>query len=280
MPNCPSDWCVCDSPGPSPTPGPQPGPGPSPPAPTPAPSPPAPTPAPQPTGHIMGFWDGCEEGGWPSTLPGTGWFFSFPGERVRPPLTPSITSVIRPPPAFGNYSKLILTQGGGNDFWGDQNYKTLAQDLDKYKPAGWDGVCWDWEITGADHTSAGFNALMRATKEQGLINIVTTTAEGPYLWEAKSNNATDIDWSLVDFFVPQMYGASGRLPPQAEWEKYAQYWVDGAGKPTLHGETFARIPMEKFLWGMPAGTCDQAAKFGGSGCVEWASCWAPPKVIV
>lgn len=215
-------------------------------------------------------------------MPLSGWFFSFPGTFVFGDLTPKITSIIRPPPEAGNYSKLILTQGGGNDFWGDSKYELLKGDLDKYKPAGWEGVCWDWEIVGNDHTSAGFNDLMRATKEAGLLNIVTTTAEGPYMWEAPSLDATDIDWSQVDYIVPQMYGADGRTLPD-EWETYAQYWVDGAGKPTLHGETFAAIPMEKFLWGMPAdvaGSCDLAAKFGGSGCVEWASCWAPPAAPV
>lgn len=110
---------------------------------------------------------------------------------------------------------------------------------------------------------------MKATKAAGLINIVTSTAEGPYIWSAPNKDARGIDWSLVDYFVPQMYGAAGTLP--AEWKQYAQYWKEGASKPTIHNVTFGPIPMEKFLWGMPAGTCDQAeSEFGGSGCVEWA----------
>merc|ERR1711953_1451406 len=94
------------------------------------------------------------------------------------------------------------------------------------------------------------------------MGILTSTAEGPYIWNAQNKDATDIDWSLIDYFVPQMYGASGSLP--SEWETYAQYWVDGAGKPTIHDVTFAPIPMEKILWGMPAGTCGQAEKYGGA----------------
>jgi len=141
--------------------------------------------------------------------------------------------------------------------------------LNDYKPSGWDGVCWDWEKTSADHTSEGFNSLMKATKAAGLLNIVTSTAEGPYIWLSSNKDATDIDWSLVDYFVPQLYGASGTLP--SEWKDYVKYWVDGAGKPNVHDVTFSPIPMEKLLWGMPAGTCDQALKeFGGAGCVEWA----------
>jgi len=173
------------------------------------------------------------------------------------------------PPLNSSYDRLILTQGGGDTSWGDSFYKELEGELPGYKLAGWDGVCWDWEKTSADHTSAGFNSLMKATKAAGLINILTSTAEGPYVWSAPNKDATDIDWTLVDFFVPQMYGAAGTLPPP--WETYAQYWVDGANKPTLHNVTFAPIPMEKFLWGMPAGTCEQASgKYGGSGCIEWA----------
>jgi hypothetical protein len=172
------------------------------------------------------------------------------------------------PPLWGSYEAKILTQGGGDTSWGNDLYKRLEGQLASYKPAGFDGVCWDWEKAGQDHTSDGFNSLMKATKAAGLINIVTSTAEGPYIWSASNKDATDIDWSLVDYFVPQLYGAAGTLP--TGWEDYARYWTEGAGKPNLHNVTFAKIPMEKFLWGMPAGSCDQGKPFGGSGCVEWA----------
>lgn len=188
---------------------------------------------------------------------------------VRPPFKPTPYGTILPAPEWGNYSMKILTQGGGDTGWGDSMYSTLKASLSEYKTNGWDGVCWDWEKAGSDHTSEGFNDLMRETKKAGLVNIVTSTAEGPYVWSAASKDATDLDWSLVDYFAPQMYGAAGTLPP--EWETYARYWVDGANKPTIHGVTFKPIPMDKFLWGMPAGTCNQAtSKYGGSGCVEWA----------
>jgi len=258
-------------PTPPPTP---PTPTPTPPTPTPtppSPTPPAPSPAPSPmppAGPIMGFWDGWVGSHSSSAAPATGWFFSFPGVAVSPPFTGTPYNQIVPPPTWGTYDKLILTQGGGDTGWGDSFYARLQDQLDQYKPAGWDGVCWDWETAGSDHTTEGFNALMNATKNEGLLNILTSTAEGPYMWSASSNDATGIDWSLIDYFVPQMYGASGTLP--SAWETYAQYWVDGAGKPTIHDVTFAAIPMEKILWGMPSGTCSQAEKFGGSGCIEWA----------
>lgn len=216
-----------------------------------------------------GFWYGYAGSTSDQPAPNSGWFFSFPGLAVRPPFDPKEYGTILPPPAWGTYEKRILTQGGGDTSWGDGFYSTLQSQLSEYVPAGWDGVCWDWEKTSQDHTSAGFNALMKATKDAGLINIVTSTAEGPYIWSAQSSDATDIDWSLVDFFVPQIYGANGKLS-DPNWPEYCQYWVDGAGKPNVHGVTFPPIPMEKILWGMPAGTCDQVEKYGGSGCVEWA----------
>jgi len=46
----------------------------------------------------------------------------------------------------------------------------------------------------------------------------------------------------------------------SEWETYAQYWVNGAGKPTIHDVTFAPIPMEKILWGMLAHAVRQLTK--------------------
>jgi len=216
----------------------------------------------------MGFWDGWVASHAARRAPSTGWFFSFPGTIVPGSFVPSELTSVVPPPAWGTYDKKILTQGGGETGWGNSLYSSLATKLSEYKPAGWDGVCWDWETVGSDHTSDGLNALMRATKEAGLINILTSTAEGPYIWNAPNKDATDIDWSLVDYFVPQMYGGPGTLP--SEWETYAKYWVDGAGKPTIHDVTFAPIPMEKILWGMPAGTCGLAEKYGGGGCVEWA----------
>lgn len=200
---------------------------------------------------------------------------------MKPPFTPKEYGTILPPPYWGTYEKNILTQGGGDTDWGDSFYSDLKAQIGEYKPAGWDGVCWDWEKTSADHTSAGFNDLMNATKAAGLINILTSTAEGPYVWAAASSDATDIDWSLIDFFVPQIYGADGKLS-DSNWPDYCQYWVDGAGKPNVHGVTFPSVPLEKILWGMPVGTCDQATeKYGGSGCVEWAYSPGvkPPSVV-
>jgi len=223
---------------------------------------------------VHGFWFHYWGGDSPKPAPSSGWFFSFPGLIVKPPFKNSTYGPIMAPPAWGSYEKKILTQGGGDTSWGDMLYKELESALPSYKPAGFDGVCWDWEKTGADHTTDGFNTLMKATKDAGLLNILTSTAEGPYIWSAADNDATGIDWSLVDYFVPQLYGGAGTLPDG--WEEYARYWAEGAGKPTVHNVTFAPIPMEKILWGMPAPGmksgqgCELGEQFGGAGCVEWA----------
>lgn len=241
-----------------------PAPTPSPPAPPPGPSP-APTP---PSGPIRGFWFGYAGSSSPDPAPSSGWFFMFSGLIVNPPFDPKPYATIMPPPTWGNYSKKILTQGGGGSDWGDGLYSKLEAQLPEYKKAGWDGVCWDWEKISSDHTTEGFNKLMRAVQAAGLINIVTSTAEGPYVWAAESKDATGIDWTAVDYFVPQLYAADGKLSDPL-WPEYARYWVNGAKGKTVHNITFSPIPMKKFLWGMPAGTCDNATQFGGSGCIEW-----------
>lgn len=205
----------------------------------------------------------------------------FSGLIVNPPFTPKPYATIMPPPSWGKYEKKILTQGGGGTDWGDNLYAKLKKQLPEYKKAGWDGVCWDWEKTSSDHTTDGFNDLMSAVKDAGLINIVTSTAEGPYVWAAQSKDATGIDWSAVDYFVPQLYGADGKLSDPL-WPEYARYWVHGAGKPTVHNVTFSPIAVNKLLWGMPAGTCEQAKQFGGSGCIEWdySPSVHPPAAVV
>lgn len=192
----------------------------------------------------------------------------FSGLIVNPPFDPVEYGTIMPAPSWGSYEKKILTQGGGGSDWGDSLYTKLKSQIPEYKKAGWDGVCWDWEKVSSDHTTEGFNSLMHAVKAAGLINIITSTAEGPYVWACQSKDATGIDWSAIDYFAPQLYAADGKLSDPA-WPEYVKYWQNGAGKPNVHNVTFSAIPMKKFLWGMPAGTCNQTANFGGSGCIEW-----------
>jgi hypothetical protein len=215
-----------------------------------------------------GFWYGFADSAVVSDPPTTGILFNFPGLIVEPPFTP-VSNTFIPRNPIGSYMEKILTQGGGPTSWGDELYTTLVSQLQEYASSGWDGVMWDWEVTAADHTTAGFNMLMAATKEAGLINYVTTTAVGPYLWRAPDTDATGIDWSYVDYFVPQMYGADGANYDENELNQYYTYWTSGGGV-NIHGVTFASPPMSKFLWGLFAGTCEVADRWEGSGCVEWA----------
>ena len=141
-----------------------------PPLPSPPPAPPHPEGPP-----YRGFWYGWVGSHSSQPAPSAGWFFSFPGLTVSPPFTPKDGGSIPPPPMWGSYDKKILTQGGGDTSWGNGLYGHLKGQLANYTAGGWDGVCWDWEKTSADHTSAGFNGLMRATKAAGLLNIVTST---------------------------------------------------------------------------------------------------------
>jgi len=215
-----------------------------------------------------GFWYGFAASAVLFDPPTSGILFNFPGLIVDPPFTP-VTNAFIPRNPMGNYEEKILTQGGGDDQWGNELYSRLASQLQEYASSGWDGVMWDWEVTAADHTTAGFNMLMAATKQAGLINYVTTTAVGPYEWNAPDTDATGIDWSYVDYFVPQMYGADGRNYPPAELNQYYTYWTSGGGV-NIHGVNFASPPMSKFLWGLFVGTCEVADGWEGIGCVEWA----------
>jgi hypothetical protein len=216
-----------------------------------------------------GFWYGFADSAVVIDPPTSGILFSFPGMIVVPPLSP-ITNDFIPRNPTGNYAEKILTQGGGPTQWGDDLYRTLASQLQEYASSGWDGVMWDWEVTASDHTTAGFNMLMAATKQAGLINYVTTTAVGPYLWNAPDTDATGIDWSYVDYFVPQMYGASGANYPPDELNRYYTYWKNGGGISPFTGVNFVSPPMSKFLWGLFVGTCGVADGWEGIGCVEWA----------
>jgi hypothetical protein len=80
---------------------------------------------------------------------------------------------------------------------------------------------YDWEQTGTDHTTDSFNNLMRQTHATGFINILTSTAERQYQWSAPNTDATGINWGNIDYFVSQLYGASGGMDPA--WKSYVDF---------------------------------------------------------
>merc|ERR1712146_252895 len=108
----------------------------------------------------------------------------------------------------------------------------------------------------------------KATKDAGLINIVTSTAEGPYVWSASSKDARDIDWSLVDYFVPQMYGAAGT-------HQLSGKNMRAIGKMVPISPMCIMLRLLQSQWTNSCGVCQQVrvikpTEFGGSGCIEWA----------
>ena len=103
-----------------------------------------------------------------------------------------------------------------------------------------------------------------------LICVVTSTAEGPYQWGAPSKDATGINWDNIDYFVPQLYGASGAM--SSGWQTYAKFWKTGGT--SLHGVKFKAPPNNKMLWGVTPGQGSAAQGVGGgSGYIEW--CYDP-----
>lgn len=227
---------------------------------------PSPTPAPGP-GVVAGFWYGYAGSATDAPAPTSGTFISFPGLIVEPPFTAGSGRIPKIP--NGNYLHKVLTQGGGGTKWDDTLYAKMESELGQYKAGGWDGVMWDWEVVGPGHTTSGFNNLMAATKAAGLLNYVTTDAEGPYSWTADDKDATGIDWSQVDFLVLQMYGASGDDFPDSQLQRYYNYWANGGGT-SIHNTIFKAPPTSKLMWGLKVGTCGRASGFQPPSCVEWA----------
>lgn len=223
-------------------------------------APPHPTP-------FVGFWYGSEPSCTKGSAPSTGaTVLSFPGRLLStvPPLQyPSV------PRSWAGTS--ILTTGGGDAEWDDDTYTSQAALLPYIKKSGYDGVCYDWEMVGAKHSTDGFNQLMYRTKKAGLTSIVTTTGEGPYRWNAASKDATGILWENIDYFVPQLYDSKGKM--YANWHTYADFWKR-AGFSSINDVTFSPPPAEKILWGVtPSHGPSVVASNGGAGYVEW--CYDP-----
>ena len=197
---------------------------------------------------IMGFWKGyaasCKvsEGYFNNSA----WFFAFPGYWGT-----NISDVCKNQSGvYGNpdYSQNILTIGGGGTDWGDSLYTTLQNTIPSWKEEGWTGICLDWEVISTDHTDEGFNTLLAAIKNAGLLCIITTTANGPY--QGADGKTFSLDWNNVDFVIPQLYGGSGITTD--EYINYMDYWLTGSN-PTggVHNITFdSPLPIDKLLWGV------------------------------
>jgi len=218
--------------------------------------------------NVAGFWYFLADAPVQhAPAPTSGTLFSFPGLLVEPPFTAGSGGIPNIP--TGNYLHKVLTQGGGGTSYDDTLYAKMESQLGQYKAAGWDGVMWDWEVVGPGHTTSGFNKLMAATKAAGLINYLTTNAEGPYSWTAVDRDATGIDWTQVDFLVLKMYGWDGADFPDSDLQRYYNYWANGGGL-SIQNTIFKAPPMSKFMWGLKVGTCSKASSWQSPSCVEWA----------
>ena len=152
------------------------------------------------------------------------WMLSFPGEVISDiSLTALSKKASVPVCQQPVYEKYILTQGGGNTTWNKDIYTQLtAQASSSALHAGWDGICYDWEYLDPseswdDHVTY-FNKMTEATKNAGLLCIVTSLGMGPApAWGPdplpSAADLTGIDWSHVDYFVPQLY----YKPPQQNY---------------------------------------------------------------
>jgi len=154
-------------------------------------------------------------------------------------------------------------------------YIAQSKLLPAIKAKGYDGVCYDWEMVGKGHSMEEFNRLMSQTKQLGLLNILTTTAEGPHQWDASPKDATGIDWDNIDYLAPQLYDPNGEMYPN--WRTYADFWKGTDAIMSINNVTFIPPPSDKILWGVPPSQGPMVmARNGGAGYVEW--CYTPKNV--
>ena len=229
-------------------------------------------PPPVPSGKVYGFWKGYAGSCHMQTPTDTSyWYFAFPG------IYPVPSRCHQVPADAKNFKQKILTIGGGPTTWGDKLYEQVRLEVQGSRSIydEWDGICVDWEMTGADHTNNGFNAMTAAIKKAGKLMVLTTTAEGPWKIVTPTSGKpkgdfTTIDWSNIDYLVPQLYGGTGAMYVSPELGKYAEWW-NNPTTPSIHGATFSKIDTNKILWGITPGAEKTVFNPVGGGFITWCA---------
>lgn len=261
-PNCPADLCVCGTPAP-----PQP---PQPPTPAP-PLPPLP-----PPGNITGYFLAPFAASAQGRAPRSGVAIYFWGNDPQTWYTyykqspASYTAAVLLP--GDGYALRVLNLGGGGTQWDDAQIAAATEFIPKIKSdLGFDGVCLDTEVMGR-FSMPNFLAMFAAAKAAGLVSILTTTAEGPYVGcDSPDDCWASIRWDDIDYIVPQMYGASGGNYPTAQLQQYADFWRRGGGQ-GVHGKFPGPADLNKVVWGLTTGTgaSVQRTLGFGAGYIDWA----------
>ena len=90
--------------------------------------------------------------------------------------------------------------------------------LDKVKDAGFDGICFDIEMTkGEEPLVKELEKAFAATKQAGLLVMVTTSHSAPYAASGAAKELLVDSWAKsenIDIFTPQLYTSGMEASPE------------------------------------------------------------------
>jgi len=175
----------------------------------------------------------------------------------------------------GTFPYKVLNIGSGDTSWDDAAIEDTLNFLPTLISLGFNGVALDAEVfpgIPSQFTMSKFLGLFKEAKRQGLLTILTSTAEGPYYGCDSPNNCwEDIEWEDIDYMVPQVYGPYGINYNDTLFEQYANFWKAGGGQ-GVHGKFPGPADRKKVLWSVNPGTGRshyEQYNFAG-GYIEWA----------
>ena len=158
------------------------------------------------------------------TEPGSVWAATC-GICLNPPKQDAVSKLAAKHPYSRSIGHPDLNKGlqflslGGANRGGMLNvdrFKNFEQDLPKVKAAGFQGICFDIEMTvGESELVRETEKVFAACKRNGLLVMVTTSHSAPYAAASEASKLAFVDsWVKsphIDIFSPQLY-SRGREP--------------------------------------------------------------------
>ena len=94
-----------------------------------------------------------------------------------------------------------------------------AAGLDKVKDAGFEGICFDIELTQGEEQPLveAFERAFKIVRNAGLLVMVTTSHSAPYASSEKARSLLITSWrrsSDIDIFSPQLYTSGFESSPE------------------------------------------------------------------
>lgn len=120
-----------------------------------------------------------------------------------------------------NHGLQFLSLGGANGggMLNVDRFKNFEQDLPKVKAAGFQGICFDIEMTkGELELVHEIEKVFAACKQNGLLVMVTTSHSAPYAAASEASKLAFVDsWvksDHIDIFSPQLYSRGREAEPE------------------------------------------------------------------